>query len=135
MVAYVVSQDESIRPGGEYPNQRPLFPVARAHPSFHHAGRGNRPSPHMGAQSKGKKAFVTVTGTSMTHSIHDITSLIDGLHSTDAASRSHARHQLVAIGRGNISALVKLLGSPVQHVRWEAAKVLEGIGDPAAVPA
>jgi HEAT repeat protein len=71
----------------------------------------------------------------MTHSVHDINSLIDGLHSTDAASRSHARHHLVAIGRNAVSVLVKLLESPVQHVRWEAAKVLEGIADPDAVPA
>ena len=71
----------------------------------------------------------------MTHSVHDVNSLIECLKSTNAVSRSHARHHLLAIGHSTVPALVKLLTDPVQHVRWKAAKVLEGIADVAAVPA
>ena len=71
----------------------------------------------------------------MTHSVHDVNSLIECLKSTNAVSRSHARHHLLAIGHSAVPALVKLLTDPVQHVRWEAAKVLGGIADVAAVPA
>ena len=71
----------------------------------------------------------------MTHPVHEINSLIDGLRSADATSRSHARRQLVAMGRSAVPALVKLMEDPLQHVRWEAAKALEGIADPSAVPA
>jgi len=41
----------------------------------------------------------------------------------------------VAIGKPAVMPLVKVLGDHRSHVRWEAAKALGPIGDPAAAPA
>lgn len=62
-------------------------------------------------------------------------SLIDALLSKNAAEREQARTKLIALGHAALIPLLHKLNDPHEHVRWEAAKVLQGIADPAAVDA
>lgn len=64
-----------------------------------------------------------------------IASLIGALTSHDRLVRQSARQSLVAMGRPAVVPLIKALADPNDHVRWEAAKVLGAIRDPAAAPA
>jgi HEAT repeat protein len=64
-----------------------------------------------------------------------IKSLMHDLGSKDGRTRVRARKQIVKIGHPVIPQLIGLLQSPAQTIRWEAAKALEQIGDPAAVDA
>jgi HEAT repeat protein len=64
-----------------------------------------------------------------------IASLIATLSSDDGLKRQRARQRLVAIGRPALAPLVKALADPNDQVRWEAAKALGKIGDPATAPA
>jgi len=64
-----------------------------------------------------------------------ISQLIATLGDHDGLVRQRARHSLVAIGEPAVPALVKVLTDPDAHRRWEAAKTLGAIGDPAAAPA
>jgi len=68
-------------------------------------------------------------------STETIKSLIDNLGSQDGQVRVRARKSLVAIGGQAVKPLVKALASKREWVRWEAAKTLCQIGDPAAVQA
>jgi HEAT repeat protein len=52
----------------------------------------------------------------------------------DGGRRQRARETLAAIGEPAVPSLVELLGSPQDRVRWEAAKALTELPDPAAVP-
>jgi HEAT repeat protein len=62
-------------------------------------------------------------------------SLIDALQSKSAADREQARKKLIALGHAALIPLLHRLKDPREHVRWEAAKALEGIADPAAAEA
>jgi HEAT repeat protein len=62
-------------------------------------------------------------------------SLICELDSEDGLVRVKARKSLVTIGHLAVKPLVKSLSSNREYVRWEAAKALGQIGDPAAVQA
>jgi len=62
-------------------------------------------------------------------------SLIGGLASNCPTERQKSREKLVAIGHAAIIPLLHKLNDPVEHVRWEAAKALDAIGDSAAVDA
>jgi HEAT repeat protein len=62
----------------------------------------------------------------------DITNLLAALGHHDPAERAQAREALAAVGRPAVPGLVKLLGDRRPHVRWEAAKALTPIADPAA---
>ena len=53
----------------------------------------------------------------------------------DIAKRQQAREALVELGSAAVPGLLAALGDPRQHVRWEAAKTLEGIADPVAADA
>jgi HEAT repeat protein len=64
-----------------------------------------------------------------------IPALIADLNSRDGLVRVKARKALVAIGHRSVKPLVKALASKKQWVRWEAAKTLSQIGDPAATQA
>lgn len=64
-----------------------------------------------------------------------INSLIADLDSEDGLVRVRARRSLVAIGGPAVRSLVKALASRKQWVRWEAAKAMGQIGDPAAAQA
>jgi HEAT repeat protein len=64
-----------------------------------------------------------------------IASLIDGLGSKRPTDRKKSREKLVAVGHAAVVPLLHKLEDPVEHVRWEAAKVLQGIADPAAADA
>ncbi len=61
--------------------------------------------------------------------------LIESLCGPDAAKRYSARKALIALGRSAVQPLIALLADERPHVRWEAAKALGKIGDPAAAPA
>ena len=53
------------------------------------------------------------------------------LSDLDARCRHEAREQLVSMGVAVLPVLFEKLSSPDWHVRWEAAKALGEIGDPA----
>jgi HEAT repeat protein len=65
----------------------------------------------------------------------DIDSLVAALASPDRATRLTARETLVGLGHPAVGPLIPLLTDQHDHVRWEAAKSLADIGDPAAAPA
>ena len=58
--------------------------------------------------------------------------LIEKLKCYDPIERERARQELIRLGPGATESIVGLLQSPIQHVRWEAAKALAGIADPRA---
>jgi HEAT repeat protein len=58
--------------------------------------------------------------------------LIAALRSKNAAERERARGQLIEVGHAALIPLLHCLSDDHEHVRWEAAKALEGIADPAA---
>jgi len=64
-----------------------------------------------------------------------IKSLVADLGNQDGQVRVRARKSLVAIGGQAVKPLVKALASKREWVRWESAKTLGQIGDPAAVRA
>lgn len=57
------------------------------------------------------------------------------LGSANWATRRDARLSLVKCGVRAVDALIKALSDPDAHVRWEAAKALVEIADPASAPA
>jgi HEAT repeat protein len=65
----------------------------------------------------------------------DIDSLIRRLDCEEMPDCQKSRQSLVEIGSAAVPALVELLKSPKEFVRWEAAKALGQIGDKAAIPA
>jgi HEAT repeat protein len=64
-----------------------------------------------------------------------LNTLIKYLISNDGFVRLSARNSLVKIGLAAVSELVSALASKRTIQRWEAAKALSQIGDPAALPA
>lgn len=65
----------------------------------------------------------------------DIDALVGDLASDSGVTRICARERLVEIGSPALPALTDALTDRRAHVRWEAAKALGGIADPAAAPA
>ena len=65
----------------------------------------------------------------------NICKMIETLCGSDATQRVQTRKHLVARGKAVVKPLIKLLSDPRPHVRWEAAKALGKIGDPAAASA
>jgi HEAT repeat protein len=63
---------------------------------------------------------------------NDIPTLITELACDDVIRCQQARRSLVAMGHKAVPSLVAALGSGKNWVRWEAAKALSQIGDPAA---
>jgi HEAT repeat protein len=57
------------------------------------------------------------------------------LASNDGGTRQQARESLVAMRGAAVAPLIAALGGAERQVRWEAAKALGEIGDPAAAPA
>ena len=64
-----------------------------------------------------------------------IASLVNGLGNKRPSARKKAREQLITIGHAAVIPLLHKLNDPIEHVRWEAAKTLQGIGDPVAADA
>jgi HEAT repeat protein len=64
-----------------------------------------------------------------------ISSLVAELSKEDGAARERARYSLVAIGAPAVACLIEALASRNELLRWEAAKALGDIRDPAAAPA
>src|ERR1700722_5300946 len=64
-----------------------------------------------------------------------IAPLMAALRSKNAADRERARGQLIVLGHAAVIPLLHSLSDDDEHVRWEAAKALEGIADPAAADA
>ena len=71
----------------------------------------------------------------MSRQYESISSMIVDLTRDVPLARMSAREALVAIGGPAVSALTEALVNPIRHVRWEAAKALGQIGDPAAAEA
>lgn len=61
-----------------------------------------------------------------------IDSLVADLASDSGVTRICAREKLIEIGGPAVPALIDALDDPKAHVRWEAAKTLGKIADPAA---
>ena len=61
--------------------------------------------------------------------------LVDNLGSTDDDTRVTARRSLAAMGKPAVPTLTEALKNKKYLIRWEAAKALNEIGDPAAAPA
>jgi HEAT repeat protein len=61
--------------------------------------------------------------------------LVGTLYGPDATTRQSTRKALVAMGKAAVKPLIALLSDAKPHVRWEAAKALGKIGDPAAATA
>ena len=61
-----------------------------------------------------------------------INSLIADFAKQDSVSPARARQQLVSIGKPAVPSLIEALTHDNKWVRWEAAKSLSQIGDPAA---
>jgi hypothetical protein len=66
---------------------------------------------------------------------HKYAALLDDLTCDDIIRCQKARRALVAIGHAAVPSLVKGLGSKKAWVRWESAKALGQIGDPASIAA
>ncbi len=64
-----------------------------------------------------------------------IKSLIADLASDNGVVRVKARRQLVAYKARSVAPLVKELSNKSDYVRWEAAKALSQIGNPASIQA
>jgi HEAT repeat protein len=77
----------------------------------------------------------TLTKRGNLQSSGNICKLIETLSDADATQRVQTRKFLVAQGKAAVKPLIKLLSDPRPHVRWEAAKALGKIGDPAAASA
>lgn len=60
---------------------------------------------------------------------------IQALSDPDGIVRESARHALVALGHDSVEPLIRALNDSDDQVRWEAAKALSVIRDPAAVSA
>ena len=61
--------------------------------------------------------------------------LVTALRSKSVAEREATREKLIALGHAAVIPLLHGLDDSNEHVRWEAAKALGGIADPAAVDA
>jgi HEAT repeats len=64
-----------------------------------------------------------------------INPLLDQLSSKDGLQRRSARQHLVDMGKPAAPYLIRVLQSPSERGRWEAAKALGEIRDPLAAPA
>jgi HEAT repeat protein len=82
-----------------------------------------------------KATRANATGNSTTNQEKKINALVAELGSDDGIARVRARQSLVAIGHNAVRPLVKALTSKQEWCRWEAAKTLAQIGDPAATQA
>jgi HEAT repeat protein len=67
--------------------------------------------------------------------VQSIETLINNLGSADDDVRVSARRSLVAMGKTAVAPLAKGLENKKYLMRWEAAKALSEIGNPAATPA
>ena len=65
----------------------------------------------------------------------EVHTLIAALAHENPVSRQSARESLVAIGKPAVDLLIQLLGDAKPHARWEAAKALTAIRDPASASA
>ncbi len=63
-----------------------------------------------------------------------VDTLIEALGSDDGPARRDARLELVRRGFAVVPALLSALASPNPNHRWEAARALREIGDPATAP-
>jgi HEAT repeat protein len=60
--------------------------------------------------------------------------LLRDLEGNDGVARLRARETLAVIGEPALASLIELLGDPEPRLRWEAAKALTQIPEPAAIP-
>lgn len=81
------------------------------------------------------KARIMITPHSQSTDRSTIESLIAALDSRDGLKRQDARAELVERGHECVADLIRALKHPQEQVRWEAAKALVTIADPAATAA
>jgi HEAT repeat protein len=62
-----------------------------------------------------------------------ISGLVNKLGSNDGFVREHARLNLIDLGKEAVPSLIQALASKQQQIRWEAAKALAKIADPASI--
>ena len=67
--------------------------------------------------------------------VESIETLMNNLGSADDDVRVNARRSLVAMGKTSVAPLARALENKKYLIRWEAAKALSEIGNPAAAPA
>lgn len=65
----------------------------------------------------------------------DLGVLVSTLASASAIHRESARRKLISLGKPAVPLLIQCLSDPNRQVRWEAAKALGEIRDPAAATA
>ena len=65
----------------------------------------------------------------------EVHTLIAALAHENPVERQTAREALVAVGKPAVDLLIQLLGDAKPHARWEAAKALTAIRDPASASA
>jgi hypothetical protein len=99
----------------------------------HHYGRASRLSKEGAGLSR--KRENSGSSPSVESGPEAIGSLIVQLASDDGLVRVNARQSLVAIGAPAVASLNEALRDANKQVRWEAAKALNEIVDPAAAPA
>jgi len=85
-------------------------------------------APGCGARDSDKEHAVA-------HDAQSIPVLIETLSNRDGLQRQAAREALVHIGDPAVAPLIAALGDSREHVRWEAAKALGQMCNPAAAPA
>jgi HEAT repeat protein len=66
---------------------------------------------------------------------NNVNSLLAALRSKNVAEREATRATLIALGHAAVIPLLHSLNDSDEHVRWEAAKTLAGIADPASADA
>lgn len=64
----------------------------------------------------------------------DYEKLIQALESSSHQARERARFELIALGKTAIPVLVKAISNNDPSLRWQAAKALSQINDPAVIP-
>lgn len=75
-----------------------------------------------------------VTVSSLVDDAKKVESLMADLASERGLTRQRARATLIAIGKPAVGPLITLMDDPRRPIRWEAAKALGEIADPAAAP-
>jgi sporulation protein YlmC with PRC-barrel domain len=74
-----------------------------------------------------------IDANSQTHTFGSITSFITMLGNNDAPTRLEARKKLIAMGSSAVPVLITALSNCNDHIRWEAARALGEIQDPASI--
>jgi len=84
---------------------------------------------------RGREAADGTAGGSGAPTPDKLAELLEVMAGPDGMARFKAREELVGLGRAAVPGLIERLGHGTFRMRWEAAKALSEIGDPAAADA